>query len=156
MTHLAHAIDIATQAHRGQVDKVGRPYFEHCRRVSKAVEALDEKIVAYLHDVVEKGGWTFDRLREAGFGTHIVAAVDALTRRENESERSLVRRAVSNPLARPVKWADLIDNRRQALMAGKPTEKYDEGLALMGIEFEQGDRHGKAGQEEMVRRGDRA
>lgn len=144
MTHLAHAIDIATQAHKGQTDKVGRPYFEHCRRVSKAVEALDEKIVAYLHDVVEKGDWSFEKLREAGFGGHIVAAVDALTRRERENERDFVRRAVSNPLARAVKWADLIDNRRQALMAGRPTEKYDEGLALMGVEFEQGDRHGNA------------
>jgi len=144
MTHLAHAIDIATQAHKGQVDKLGRPYLEHCQRVSKAVDALDEKIVAYLHDVVEKSDWSFDMLRGAGFGPHILTAVDALTRRQGEREESFVRRAIADPLARAVKRADLIDNRRQALLAGKPTEKYDEGLAIMGSEFEQGDHHGNA------------
>ncbi|TIR41906.1 MAG: HD domain-containing protein, partial [Mesorhizobium sp.] len=79
---LYQAAKIAEEAHRGQKDKTGRPFIEHLRRVADAVETLDEKTVAYLHDVVEKGeGWTLDRLEAEGFGFPVVAAVDALTKR---------------------------------------------------------------------------
>lgn len=139
MTHLAHAIDIAKQAHAGQVDKTGRPYFQHCDCVADAVDTLDEKIVAYLHDVVEKGdGWTLRRLDAAGFSPVVVAAIDALTKRDGEREDDFVRRAASTPLSLAVKRADLEDNRRQAVAAGLPTPKYDEGLAILCEEFGQG------------------
>ncbi len=32
----------------------GEPYFSHCKRVADAVEGDDERIVGFLHDVVEK------------------------------------------------------------------------------------------------------
>ncbi|AOF93267.1 HD domain protein (plasmid) [Sinorhizobium sp. RAC02] len=68
MNHVNHAIEIALVAHEGQMDKTGHPYFEHCRRVAEAVQGNETKVVAYLHDVVEKGReWTLDRLREEGF-----------------------------------------------------------------------------------------
>ncbi|TIR74423.1 MAG: HD domain-containing protein, partial [Mesorhizobium sp.] len=94
---LYQAAKIAEEAHRGQKDKTGRPFIEHLRRVADAVETLDEKTVAYLHDVVEKGeGWTLDRLEAEGFGFPVVAAVDALTKRMDESEHDFVCRAASN------------------------------------------------------------
>ncbi|MDW6023614.1 HD domain-containing protein [Mesorhizobium sp. BAC0120] len=137
MSNLSNAVDIAAQAHDGQIDKLGEPYFEHCRRVAEAVETLDEKIVAYLHDVIEKGaGWNRLRLRqEAGFSPVVISAVDALTRRAGEGDDDFVRRAASNPLARNVKRADLLDNRRQAIAAGRSSAKYDEGLAVLANEF---------------------
>src|SRR4051794_36028950 len=55
MTNLAHAVEIAEQAHAGQTDKAGEPYIEHLERVAASVDGLDEKIVAYLHDLLEKG-----------------------------------------------------------------------------------------------------
>jgi (p)ppGpp synthase/HD superfamily hydrolase len=132
MTNLAHAVEIAEHAHAGQTDKAGEPYVEHLERVAAAVDGLDEKIVAYLHDILEKGdGWTRDRLEQAGFSPRIVSAVVALTRENGEDDEHFVRRAVSHELARAVKRADLEDNRRQALIAGKPTDKYDRGLALL-------------------------
>lgn len=136
MTHLANAKTIAEQAHAGQTDKTGKPYVEHCRQVAEAVESLDGKIVAYLHDVIEKGdGWTEERLVAAGFSPDIVAAVEALTRREGEEDAHFIRRAASNELARAVKRADLEDNLRQALAAGLPAARYGDGLALLtGIE----------------------
>ncbi|TGQ48813.1 HD domain-containing protein, partial [Mesorhizobium sp. M1C.F.Ca.ET.210.01.1.1] len=71
---LHQAAQIAEQAHRGQKDKTGRPYIEHLRRVADAVETLDQKTVAYLHDVVEKGeGWSLERLQNAGFSLSVVA-----------------------------------------------------------------------------------
>lgn len=129
---LQRAIQIAAEAHQGQKDKVGHPYFDHCRRVAERVVGDEERIIAFLHDVPEKGsGWTLDRLREEGFSPSVIAAVDALTRRLGEADDAFVRRAASNPLARPVKQADLEDNFVQAEQAGLDTSKYLDGLALL-------------------------
>ncbi|WP_064693122.1 HD domain-containing protein [Rhizobium aegyptiacum] len=132
MQHLDHAMQVAFEAHKGQVDKTGRPFFDHCQRVALLVSGDDARTVAYLHDVAEKGsGWTLDRLQEEGFPPAIISAVDALTRRAEEPDDEFVRRAASNPLALPVKQADLEDNLRQAEQAGKDAEKYQRGLDLL-------------------------
>lgn len=129
---LYQAARIAEEAHRGQKDKTGRPYIEHLRRVADAVETLDEKTVAYLHDVVEKvPGWNLARLEAAGFGMPVVAAVDALTRRMDESEQGFICRAASNEIALPVKKADLKDNLWQAHQAGLSPARYEMGLGLI-------------------------
>lgn len=132
MSNLAHAMEIAEQAHAGQTDKAGGPYVGHLDRVAAAVDTLDEKIVAYLHDLLEKGeGWSAASLEQAGFSPRVVAAVVALTRAEGEDEVQFVKRAACNALARPVKRADIEDNRRQAHAAGRPTDRYDRDLAVL-------------------------
>lgn len=101
VNHLDHAIQVAQSAHDGQADKTGRSYFKHCRRVASSVTDDTGKVVAYLHDVVEKGkGWTLDRLREEGFPPNVISAVDAMTRREDEEWEAFVRRAASNSVAK--------------------------------------------------------
>lgn len=136
MSMLYRAAKIAEQAHAGQTDKTGEPYIEHCRRIVDAVDTLDGKAIAYLHDVLEKGdGWSRDRLEAAGFGPSIVSAVDAMTRRSNEDELTFVRRAAANSLALPVKRADLADNIWQARQIGASTSKYEEGLRILDDEF---------------------
>jgi len=133
---LYRAAKIAEQAHAGQMDKAGRPYVEHCRRVAEAVSGLDAKVVAYLHDVLEKNpDWTPAKLRDAGFSGSVVSAVLSMTRDAGESDDTFVRRAASNPLARPVKRADLQDNLEQALLAGSNPEKYEKGLRILDEEF---------------------
>ena len=130
--HLDHAMQIAADAHQGQVDKLGRPYFEHCQRVAASMVDEESRAVAYLHDVVEKGrNWTLDRLKEEGFAPPIIVAVDALTRRRLEEDEALVRRAAANPLARRVKQADLEDNLWQAEMAGREKARYERGLEIL-------------------------
>lgn len=129
---LKHAMKIASEAHSGQVDKLGNPYVEHCHRVATAVADEEQKIVAYLHDVLEKGpGWSIDRLRRHGFPPRTVSAVDALTRRSDEEEDAFIRRAIANDLARPVKKADLEDNLWQQQQIGGATEKYLHGLEIL-------------------------
>ena len=104
-----------------------------CKGSRKPSNTLDEKVVAYLHDVIEKGqGWTRARLEAEGFSPPILSAVDALTRREEEDDDTFVRRAASNRLARPVKLADLQDNLRQAQAAGLPSEKYRARARMLG------------------------
>ncbi len=144
MTNLARALEIAIEAHDGQTEKTGAPYIEHSRRVADAVETLDEKIVAYLHDVVEKGeGWSQEWLECAGFSSSVLAAVQALTRQRGEDERSFIHRTAADPLARVVKFADLEDNRSQAVSMGKSPARYDEALAMLRTELE-GYSHPKA------------
>jgi hypothetical protein len=131
---LEFARKLAEEAHAGQTDKTGQSYFSHCQRVADRVAAPDEKVVAYLHDVVEKGkGWSLERLKEAGFCTDVVEAVDALTRREDETDDQFVIRAVQNSLASSVKIADLQDNLVQALSAGGDPSKYKRGLELIAM-----------------------
>jgi hypothetical protein len=125
------AVRIATNAHRGQIGADGRPYIEHCERVAMRVQPALRPI-AYLHDVVEKSeGWTIERLRLDGFPEAMIEAVDALTRRPGEDEHAFIGRAAVNPLALPVKRADLEDNLKQALARHADPEKFREGLAIL-------------------------
>jgi (p)ppGpp synthase/HD superfamily hydrolase len=129
---LRKAEDIAVAAHAGQRDKTGYPFSDHLRRVAEKVGGREQKMVAYLHDIVEKAdGWSLDRLANEGFPEKVVDAVDAMTRREGEDDLDFVRRAIANPLARPVKRADLEDNLQQAEMAGIDDGKYRRGLRLL-------------------------
>lgn len=129
---LLRAVKLAFRVHSGQTDKVGDPYFSHCKRVADLVEGDDRRIVAYLHDIIEKGdGWTLDRLRREGFTEDVIDAVDALTHRARESEDAFVKRAIDNPIARPVKVADLKDNLQQAQLVHADTTKYKKGLAII-------------------------
>ena len=65
----------------------------------------DERIVAVLHDVCEDcPGWTFDRLRDEGFSDEIIAALDAVTKREGEDYEDFARRAAANPMVETSSW----------------------------------------------------
>ncbi|MGV1873721.1 hypothetical protein [Agrobacterium rosae] len=129
---LKRAREIAQGAHLGQFDKTNRPYFEHCQRVAEKVSNDEEKIVAFLHDVVEKNpAWTIETLRREGFTAKIIQAVDALTKRSDEDEESFLRRSSANELSRTVKVADLKDNLIQAHLADLDPSKYVRGLAIV-------------------------
>ena len=108
-----HAERVAREAHVGQVDKAGRPYVDHPRRVAARVAEVDGRpaavAVAWLHDVVEDTPTTLEDLGEAGFGVDVVAAVDALTRRPGEGDDYYLRVAADD-LASVVKLADIWDN----------------------------------------------
>ncbi|MDB5523448.1 MAG: Metal dependent phosphohydrolase, region [Rhizobium sp.] len=129
---LRHAEDIAVSAHAGQTEKTGRPFTDHLRRVVEKVGGREQKMVAYLHDIVEKAdGWSVERLAREGFPPSVVDAVDAMTRRDGEDYAVFVRRAIADPLARPVKRADLEDNLQQAEQSGCDDSQYRLGLELL-------------------------
>jgi (p)ppGpp synthase/HD superfamily hydrolase len=126
---LKRAIEIATEAHRDQVDKTNEPYILHSRRVMDQVDSVDEKIVGILHDVVEKNPqWSLRRLEGEGFKSTIIEAVDAMTRRAGESYEDFVSRAAANPISRAVKMADLRDNIQMAKLCGLDDSKYRNAL----------------------------
>jgi hypothetical protein len=142
---LEHAIALAAKAHEGQIDKAGAPYILHPLRMMLRLITTEERITAVLHDVVEDCGWSLEGLRAEGFSEGIVTAVDALTRRPNESYETFVLRAAANPIGRRVKLADLQDNSDLARIAA-PTqrdyeriEKYRRAIALIQQVCEEAD-----------------
>ncbi len=110
MPTLADAIILAVNAHRDQVDKVGQPYYLHPLRVMTRVRPPTEKIAAVLHDILEDTDYKPQNLRLMGYSEEILAALDCLTRRDNETYEQFIDRLKPNPIARRVKIADLEDN----------------------------------------------
>lgn len=115
------AEQIATKAHKGQVDKAGMPYITHPQTVAGLVSEIDEKIVAWLHDTVEDTDVTVEYIREQ-FGDEIAEAVDSMTHKSEETYDEYVDRLSRNPLARQVKLADLTHNMDLSRIV-HPTEK---------------------------------
>ena len=99
----------AARWHEGQRDKAGKPYVTHPERVAGRLSALEEQVVAWLHDTVEDTGLTLREIENA-FGPETAAAVDAVSRRPGEDWEDYLRRVKQNEVARKVKISDLIDN----------------------------------------------
>ena len=111
MSTLERAIEIATEAHRGQFDKAGNNYIDHPLRVMSAGKTLNEKIVGVLHDVVEDSNWTFEQLSNEGFSDEIIATLRCVTKlSEDEPYDEFIERVKKNDLAIAVKINDLSDN----------------------------------------------
>lgn len=114
MDLIEKAQDIATRAHDEQIRSDGEPYINHVARVAwVAREKFDLQkfeITAWLHDVIEDSPVTLDDLREEGFDDEVIAAVDAITKRENEPYEEYIERVNRVPLARAIKLLDMIDN----------------------------------------------
>ena len=112
MATLDRAIQIASAAHAGQVDKEKLPYILHPLRVMMHVASLPEKIAAVLHDVVEDTAVTHDDLAKEGFSADVLDAVRRLTRTPDIKYVDYVVRCKESAVARAVKLADLTDNSR--------------------------------------------
>lgn len=127
MSTLDRALEIAASALAGKVDKAGEPLILHVCRVVLAVERYfppgaerdEARVVAALHDVAEDGavdfvGVTpFDRMLYVwDFPSSVVAAVDGLTRRDDEEYLGayIPRVIAGGRIACYVKLADLDDN----------------------------------------------
>jgi (p)ppGpp synthase/HD superfamily hydrolase len=127
MSTLERAIEIATQAHKGQLDKAGNEYIGHPLRVMEMGKTLQEKIVGVLHDVVEDTDWTFEALEAEGFTEEIIAALKCVTKTsENENYDDFIERVKKNPLAVAVKINDLTDNmdiRRLPYLSDKDVKR---------------------------------
>lgn len=92
------ALEIAQKAHAGQFDKGGNPYIGHPLAVAEMVNTEEEKIVAFLHDVVEDSAFTLDDIKNLGFTKDIVNAIEAITKRDGETYSSYVLRVKTNLL----------------------------------------------------------
>ena len=127
MSTLERAIEIATEAHKGQYDKAGNDYIGHPLRVMDMGRTEKEKIVGVLHDVVEDTEWTFAQLAAEGFSQEVIDALQCVTKlSENENYDDFIERVKKNPLATAVKVNDLSDNmdiRRLPYLSDKDVKR---------------------------------
>lgn len=124
--HIALAMEVASKAHEGQLDKAGQPYILHPMHVAASMDAtdIDGRIVAALHDVVEDTDVTlYDLLFEYGFHDSIIAAVDAISKRDVETNEQYWARVKTNQLALRVKLKDIAHNSSEARLASLPMEE---------------------------------
>lgn len=143
MGTLDRAIEIAAEAHAGQLDKTGAPYIAHPMRIM--ARFLRDKhetyaIIAALHDVIEDSDWTLKDLLDEGFSEEIVEAVGVLTHSKKDAYLTYVERAAKHPLARWVKQADLMDNINEDRLQKLPEpdrsrlrKKYSGALSLISV-----------------------
>ena len=91
-------------------------YIGHVARVAAGVAKDQEIIVALLHDVIEDCEVSLADLEE-DFPPEIVAAVNAITKRDGEDPDDYYTRVKANSLATQVKLSDLGDNGHPARLA---------------------------------------
>ncbi len=131
------AIEVATKAHKGQLDKGGNPYILHPQAVAAALDSTENKIVAYLHDVVEDTEITLEDLKEMGFTYRIVNSIRILTKSKDISYEDYLKSVKKDSNAWHVKMADIKHNMDISRIP-EPTakdfariEKYKKALAFL-------------------------
>jgi (p)ppGpp synthase/HD superfamily hydrolase len=146
---VAVAKRLCDQAHTYQLDKAGRPYVEHPRRVASYVAAdnIGAVMAALLHDVLEDSAFSSADLADAGIPAEVIATVELLTRSSEVPGDEYYRRIAAHPDALEVKLADLADNTDPARLAQLPPKvrdrliaKYDAAYARLGVASADGDR----------------
>ena len=135
---LNQAIVIATEAHKNQFDKAGKPYILHPLRVMLNVSSEEEMICAVLHDTLEDTNITPQFLLELGFSLTIVEAILSVTKSKRDKDYfEFVKRAKENPIGRKVKIADLKDNIDLSRISNPSEndftrlEKYKKALSIL-------------------------
>lgn len=108
---------LARHLHANQLDKQGRPYFEHVQRVANECSSLsiEQHVAAYLHDVLEDTDADSGRYIDyyailSIFGEGVAKLVRSLTRLPGQTYHQYIVSVADNPLAIPIKLADLNDN----------------------------------------------
>ena len=128
---LLKAIKIATKAHKGQKRKwTNEDYITHPIAVSGALHRMLDKVVGVLHDTVEDTSITLEDLRR-DFPEEVVMAVDCLTRREGESYKKFVVRAMDNEIAHRVKVADIKHNMATLKKGHGLIDRYQKALVVL-------------------------
>ena len=108
--YLHKAITIACEAHQGQSSINGEPYILHPLRLLIKAKSNEERIIAILHDVIEKTNISLLDLKNKGFDQNIISSIDSLSRRRGESYIEYIERLMQNKISVKIKLLDLADN----------------------------------------------
>jgi hypothetical protein len=136
---IERARGFALARHATQVDKAGRPYFEHVDRVAKAVAQFSSSahavITAYLHDVVEDGHATPEEIEEH-FGRAVRVSVGLLTRQPDNTyfEYISLIETIGTYDERLIKLMDLDDHLRPASPYRLPAslrQRYEAAITIL-------------------------
>ncbi|MGO9873539.1 MAG: GTP pyrophosphokinase [Acidimicrobiia bacterium] len=137
---LEDAVALAAHAHRGQryPSPEAEPYVFHPLRIMLCFRDAVDQMAAVLHDAIEDSDFEVRDLVDAGYPAEVVAAVDSLTHRTDESYEDYIERLAANEVARRVKIADLTENlANNRLFPDAPANadriaRYEAALARLG------------------------
>ncbi len=110
MSLIEKALAIALEAHKGQVDKAGKPYILHPLRLMTGLEDEIEMIAALLHDVIEDSDITAEDLKRAGIPEEVIEIIGYLTKQTGEDYDDFIERISNHRKASRVKIKDIEDN----------------------------------------------
>ena len=108
--YLHKALTIACEAHQGQSSINGEPYILHPLRLLIKAKSNEERIIAILHDVIEKTNISLADLKNKGFDQNIISSIDSISRRKRESYIEYIERVMQNKISVKIKLLDLADN----------------------------------------------
>ena len=108
----AQALNLALEAHAGKLDKAGKPYIHHLLAVARQGVNDDEFIVGVLHDFAEHDRESRLFLVKSLFDEKISEALDAISKKANESRTDYLERVAGNKLAAAVKIYDMNDTAK--------------------------------------------
>jgi guanosine-3',5'-bis(diphosphate) 3'-pyrophosphohydrolase len=105
---------LASIVHMGQVDKAGKPYTHHVKRLASKAEHIVLFCALILHDVIEEGKEleiTLEFLKEKLMLPQVIVdIIGCLTRGEFETYPEYVKRIMANYMAQKGKVVDNSDN----------------------------------------------
>lgn len=127
---LGFTLDVMMQAHEGQVDKGGFPYYLHPIRVMTRLPAIADEWtqhLALLHDVIEDTYLTFDQLKHLGYSADFLSDLAQLTRPEKLTYMDWIREIADSSNLRVilVKYSDNLDNSDPRRIEYLPEDKRD-------------------------------
>jgi (p)ppGpp synthase/HD superfamily hydrolase len=113
-------------------------YNAHLSEVAKTVKAMvvdtkfeeDALHVAWLHDAVEDKHITLKMLKKLGYNNRVIDALNAITKRDDESYEDYLKRVMGNKLAKKVKIADVTANLNENIRTGNFIRSYKYMRAL--------------------------
>lgn len=109
---LNNMIVIAANAHNGQFDRGGKPYFLHVMQVMHLLQTDDEELncMAVGHDVIEDTDTTYQDLRDAGMTERVIEGIKTLTKVKGQTYEEYCEGLFKNRDAMMVKKCDLRHN----------------------------------------------
>lgn len=139
------AVDLATRTFFGLRDLDGNPEILHALAVGMAGKTKNERIVGFLHDVVEDSPTTLEDLRVYGYSDEVVEAVGLLThdKKRMSYDDYIAKIGFSgNDLVIKVKIHDLKHNiaRGKAGRHRTLVKKHEDALAAL-LDYKEGRAH---------------
>lgn len=129
------AIELASKAHAADYDLDGNPTILHPLAVGIMGHTDTERIVGFLHDVVEDTSYTFEELENEGFSPEVIEALRLLTHDKETPYMTYIARICQsgNQTALHVKINDLHHNLARGKAGGhtRCVERHTEALAFI-------------------------
>lgn len=130
--HMERALRLATKVHKGQTDRFGQPFILHVMRVVCAARDPQERVLAALHDVLERSSITIEEMRAKGFPEEVLRGLVHISRIPQEPYEAYIDRVAMDPLAVRVKVLDLADKmdlREVGELTVSDVKRYNKQLA---------------------------